>query len=40
MASVTAALQREPVSPEETQEGEEYLPPSSHQTTAPPYGKP
>ena len=27
-------------SPEETQEGEEYLPSSSHQTAATPYGEP
>ena len=35
-----AALQHEPVNPEEIQEGKEYLLSSSHQTTATPYGEP
>ena len=39
-SSATAALQQELVSPEETQEGEESLTSNSHQTAAPPHGKP
>ena len=40
-SSAIAALQRKPVSPEETQEGnKEHLPSSSHQTAATPYGEP
>ena len=35
-----AALQCEPVSPKGTQEGEEYLPSSIHQTAVTPYGEP
>ena len=38
-SSVITALQRELVNPKGTQEGEEYLPSSSHQTTATPYGE-
>ena len=39
-SSAIAAPQSEPVTPEETQEGEEYLPFSSHQTAVTPYGEP
>ena len=35
-----AALQYEPVSPEETQERKEGLPPNCHQTAVTPYGEP
>ena len=34
------SLQSEPVNPEETQEGKEYLPSSNHQTAATPHSKP
>ena len=39
-SSEIASVQHEPVSPRGTWEGEEYLPSSSHQTAATPYGEP
>ena len=39
-SSEIASVQHEPVSPRRTWEGEEYLPSSSHQTAATPYGEP
>ena len=38
--AVVATVYGELVSPEGTQEGKEYLPSSSHQTAATPYGNP
>ena len=37
--SAITVLQSEPVNPEETQEGKEYLPASTRQTAATPYGE-
>lgn len=37
--SMTAALLYEPMSPEKTQESEEHLATSSHQTVATPHGE-
>ena len=39
-SSVMAALQREPMNPEDIQEGKECLPFSSHQSAATPYCEP
>ena len=39
-AALAAITEGELVSPEETQEGEESLTSNSHQTAAPPHGKP
>ena len=39
-SSAISALQCEPVSPRDTQEGKEYLQPSKHQITAIPYSEP
>ena len=39
-SSAITVLQSEPVNPEETQEGKEYLAGSSHQTAATPHREP
>ena len=39
-SAIAATASGELVSPEETQEGKVYLPSSSHQTAATPYGEP